>query len=32
MQPLLLYIEVNLLCALILLLIAIKTVKGNEAR
>lgn len=32
MQPLLLYIEVNLLCVLILLLIAIKTVKGNEAR
>lgn len=32
MQPLLLYIEVNLLCALVLLLIVIKTVKGNEAR
>ena len=32
MQPLLLYIEVNLLCALILLLVAIKTAEGSGAR
>lgn len=32
MQPLLLYIEVNLLCVLILLLLAIKATKSNESR